>query len=87
MSALFASGHAVDLVLAVLLLEAIVLIVRGRATMLIALLPGVFILLGLRAALTQAGWPWVAAALAASFPAHLADLYRRRDERSAADLK
>ena len=79
MSAFFASGHAVDLVLAVLLVEAVVLVARRRATMLTALLPGVFILLGLRAALTQAGWPWVAAALAASFPAHLVDLYRRRD--------
>lgn len=42
------------------------------------LLPGALMLLALRAALTGAGWPWVAAALLLSFPAHLADLARRR---------
>lgn len=42
------------------------------------LLPGALMLLALRAALTGAGWPWVAAALALSFPAHLADLARQR---------
>jgi hypothetical protein len=35
-------------------------------------------LLALRAALTGLAWPWIALALAASFPAHLADLARRR---------
>lgn len=42
------------------------------------LLPGALMLLALRAALTGSGWPWVAAALTLSFPAHLADLVRRR---------
>ena len=41
------------------------------------LLPGALMLLALRAALTGAGWPWIALALAASFPVHLADLARR----------
>lgn len=79
MTALFASGHAVDIVLAVMLIEAIALIVRGRAaaTIVLAFLPGALILLAVRAALTGAGWPWVALALAGSFPAHLADLRRR----------
>ena len=80
MTALFASGHAVDVVLAVMLVEMALLIGRGRrpaATVALAFAPGVLILLALRAALTGAGWPWVAAALAASFPAHLADLRRR----------
>ena len=79
MSALFASGHAVDIVLAVILIEAIVLIARRRnaATIVLALLPGAMILLGVRAALTGAGWPWVALALAASFPLHVLDLRRR----------
>ncbi len=80
MTALFASGHAVDVVLAVMLVEMVVLIGRGRrpaATVVLAFAPGVLILLAVRAALTGAGWPWVAAALAASFPAHLADLRRR----------
>ncbi len=79
MSALFASGHAVDIVLAVMLIEMIVLIARrGKAaTIILAFLPGALILLAVRAALTGAGWQWVALALAASFPAHLADLRRR----------
>lgn len=79
MTGLFASGHAVDIVLAVMLAEAAFLIVRGRdaATVGLAFLPGALILLAVRAALTGAGWPWVALALAASFPAHLADLHRR----------
>ncbi|WP_232089654.1 hypothetical protein [Sphingomonas sp. HMP6] len=41
------------------------------------LLPGALMLLALRAALTGGGWPWIALALAASFPAHLADIARR----------
>ncbi len=79
MTWLFASGHAVDIVLAVMLVEAAVLIARrgAAATIVLAFLPGALILLAVRAALTGAGWPWVALALAASFPAHLADLHRR----------
>lgn len=41
------------------------------------LLPGALMILALRAALTGAAWPWVAAPLALSFPVHLADLRRR----------
>lgn len=80
MSALFASGRAVDIVLMVMLVEAAVLIFRRRtaaATIVLAFLPGALILLGVRAALTGAGWQWVALALAASFPAHLLDVRRR----------
>nr|WP_295663100.1 hypothetical protein [Polymorphobacter sp.] len=79
MSALFASGHAVDIVLAVMLVEMIVLIVlRSKAaTIIVAFLPGALILLAVRAALTGAGWQWIALALAASFPAHIADMRRR----------
>jgi hypothetical protein len=86
MSELFASGHAVDIVLAVLAAEVLVLSNRRTrrvgerhrgATMIIAALPGIFLLLALRAALTGADWIWIALWLAASFPAHLADLRRR----------
>ena len=79
MTALFASGHAVDVVLAVMLAEVAVLVARGRPalTTSLAFAPGALILLALRAALVGAEWPWVAAALAASFPAHLLDLHRR----------
>jgi hypothetical protein len=38
---------------------------------------GAGVLLALRAALTGAGWPWVAAGLSASLVAHLFDLARR----------
>ncbi|WP_010162327.1 hypothetical protein [Sphingomonas sp. PAMC 26617] len=41
------------------------------------LLPGALMMLALRAALTGAVWWWIALALAASFPAHLADLMRK----------
>ena len=77
----FRSGHAVDFVLGVVVLEFVVLSVRRRGPVLnrvLALAPGACLLLALRAALTGAGWPWVALALAASFPFHLADLFRRR---------
>ena len=77
MSWFFASGHAVDLVLAVLAIEALWLWSRGRGDLLGALLPGALVVLGLRAALTGAGWPIVALWLAASFPAHIHDLRRR----------
>ncbi len=80
MTWLFASGHAVDIVLAVMLVEAIALIARGRAatTVVFALLPGALMLLALRGALVGAAWPWIALALGASFPVHLADLRPRR---------
>ncbi len=77
----FASGHAIDVVLAVLGFELIYLIGARRTDMssaLLALLPGAMMVLAARAALTGADWPWVAAALAASLPVHLADLRRRR---------
>jgi hypothetical protein len=75
----FASGHAVDLVLAVLALEAVWLIASRKSLVdvLVMLLPAALILLGLRAALAGMAWPWIAAPLALSFPAHLLDLRRR----------
>ena len=51
---------------------------KGLVDRALALLPGVFMLLALRASLTGAPWPWIAAPLAASFPFHIADLARRR---------
>lgn len=78
---LFASGAAADIVLGVFVAEAIYLItVRHRAAVdvLLALAPGVFFVLALRAALTQQKWEWVAIFIAASLPFHLADLRRRK---------
>lgn len=80
MTWLFASGHAVDVVLVVLLGEAFALIGRrhaSAATIALALLPGALILLAVRAALTGGTWPWVALPLAASLPVHLLDVRRR----------
>jgi hypothetical protein len=83
MNALISSGRIVDVILVVLILEALFLALRhgassGRVmTLLIAASPGVFLLLALRVALTGGGWPWIAVWLTASFPAHLADLWRR----------
>ena len=84
MGALFASGRAVDLVLLVLAAEWAWLTwrpgsPRGRTVdRALALLPGACLLLALRAALTGAPWPWVAAGVTASLPFHLADVARRR---------
>ncbi len=80
LSAFFASGHAVDLVLVVIAIEAIWLTATRRMSIWSAVLvlgPGVFILLGVRAALVGANWWWISLALLASFPLHLLDLHRR----------
>ena len=54
MNALFASGHALDIVIVVIIAEFIWLVAKGRNATAVALLllPAVFILLALRAALT-----------------------------------
>lgn len=83
---LFSQGHAVDLILLVIVAEFVFLSTRRRRfghrpsmiDRVLAFAPGVCLLLALRAALTGAGWVWVALALAASFPVHIADLVRRR---------
>jgi hypothetical protein len=80
------SGHAVDLVLAVVAGEFALLCWRGRSQgrassmidVFFTLAPGACLLLALRAALTGAGWVWIATFLALSFPIHIIDLARRR---------
>ena len=78
----FASGHAADLVLAVLVLESVWLKKRGwRLAKIVGLVgPAVFIVLALRAALVGASWEWVATLLALSLPLHLIDLRGRMTE-------
>ena len=80
MSEFFASGHAVDVVLGFMVLEAIWLIARSRAALTVCLMlaPGALMLLALRAALTEADWYWIALPLTVSLPLHLADLRHRR---------
>ena len=80
---LFARGHAVDLMLAVLAAEGAWLVARGRRDVLPALWPAVPILLALRVALTGGSWPWVAGWLALSLPIHLYDLRRRLTSESS----
>ncbi len=85
MASLFASGHAIDLILAVMLLEFAWLSWRAKpgrrpkrmVRLLFALAPGALIALALRCALTGMAWPAIALLLAASFPFHIADLRRR----------
>ncbi len=80
MSWLFASGHAVDIVLAVIAVELVWLMARGKGgvDVLVRLGPGVLMLVALRAALVGLDWRWVALPLLLSFPVHLADLARTR---------
>jgi hypothetical protein len=85
MADFFTSGHVVDFIIAVLVVEGLALIffrrgnsAPGRITnIIVAALPGICLLMALRAALTGAGWMFIALWLVLSFPAHLADLWRR----------
>ena len=85
MSDLFANGRVVDLILALVAIEAILLAWFRRATgrgvspgdLLWNLLAGCCLLLALRSALIGAAWPWIALPLSMAFVAHLADLRRR----------
>lgn len=79
------SGRAVDVVLAVIAVEFVGLVWLGRGRTgrtaldwFFALMPGVMLLLALRAALVGLEWPWIASLIALSFPFHLIDLWRRR---------
>ena len=82
MTELFTSGRIVDVILALMVLEGIVLVVYHRATgrgiapsgLLANMLAGGCLLLALRVALTGASWHWIALSLAAALLAHLADL-------------
>lgn len=87
MTEFFASGSAVDVVLAVLAIEALWLKWRGNQwkDILPALLPAVLMMVALRAALTGQPWYLVSIALTLAFPVHLYDLHRRKMLRSRSD--
>ena len=82
MQQLVASGRIVDLILVLVAVELVVFgyikARRGSGITWRALLPnllaGAALLLALRAAITGAAWPWIAAWLAAAGLAHVADL-------------
>lgn len=80
MSWLFASGHAVDLVLVFMLLEGAWLVARRWSvlTVFLMLAPGALMLLALRAALVGLPWYWISLPLTVSLPLHLADVRHRR---------
>ncbi len=73
------SGLAIDIVLAVLVIELVILWRGGWSfgDAILLLLPAALILAALRAAVIDAHWIWIVVPLALAFPAHLADLRRR----------
>jgi RsiW-degrading membrane proteinase PrsW (M82 family) len=83
--AFFASPHLIDAILVLTAFEAAIVVLWHRrsgrgptpAVIVRMLLPGAFLLLALRAALADAAWPWVPAALTAALVAHLIDLASR----------
>lgn len=85
MAAFFASGHVADLILLVLLAEAVVLLAWRRRTgrgpapraVLALVLPGAALVLALRLALTGAWWGWIGLALFGALITHLYDLAQR----------
>lgn len=85
MAELLASGRLVDLIIALVVIEAIALfiyrLVSGRGIALSDLLPnilaGAFLLIALRFALSDGGWMIISLSLAAAGVAHVIDLTRR----------
>lgn len=85
MADLFASGRLVDLILVLVVIEAVALILYWRRTrrgvapldLLPSLSAGAFLLLALRVTLTDGGWQTASACLAAAGLAHLTDIGRR----------
>lgn len=81
-SGIIASGRIADLVLGLLVLEAVLLLAYRRRTgrgipaavLLPNLLAGACLVLALRGALTGAHWGWTALALLAALAAHLLDI-------------
>jgi hypothetical protein len=85
----FTSGHSIDLVLALIGVEAILLMVlwrKGRCPLpprstLLILAPGTCLLLAARAALAGADWAWVSSLFLVALVIHLIDLRQRWQER------
>ena len=92
--AFFIDGSIADLVLAVMLIEAAVLLAFSRrgtsrlsaASIMSALLPGFFLALALRAAFVRAGWLWIALALIGALITHLVDMRMRFQSRPVTSL-
>jgi len=73
-------AHLIDFILLLTALEAVFIVLAGGLTapaVACLLVPGVCLMLALRAALAGAAWPYVPAALLAALIAHLIDLRDR----------
>ncbi len=85
MSSLFASGHIIDAILVLTLLECLLIAGyharTGRgpepAPFVANVLSGVCLMAALRCALTGAWWGWISLCLLGSLAMHLLDLKRR----------
>ena len=85
MEALLLSGRLLDGILCLIVIEGIVIIVAHRYnrarpspwTLIPNLISGAALMLGLRLALSQAAWFWLALCLGCSLLAHLTDLIMR----------
>jgi hypothetical protein len=85
----FLSGHVADMILAVMLVEGVYRSYRHSVTgegwspsrIFASLAPGACLVLALRAALTGAGWQWMALTLSLSGVAHAIDGWLRRLDR------
>jgi hypothetical protein len=75
-----ASGNAMAVIIGIVIIEILVLglWLKGRAgPLVLGLIPGLCLMLALRAALSDHGAPWVILWITASLPFHLIDLYGR----------
>lgn len=84
MDSLFANGRIVDVVIAFMAVEAIALLMAqrwgsrlGKLDIVLLLVPGLCLLLAMRAALSGDGWQIMAGWLVAALIAHVGDLARR----------
>jgi hypothetical protein len=80
LQSLFTSGHIMDLVVALIVFEILLLALRRPAALpaaLPSLCAGLGLALGLRAVLVGAGWPWLLVCVAGSGIAHGFEVRRR----------
>lgn len=85
MAQLFTSGRIADILLAIIVIEAVAISAYWRATgrgiaprdLLPNLIAGAMLVLALRFALVGMDWTWIAGALAAAGAASVVDLKRR----------
>jgi O-antigen ligase len=85
MTALFGSGHAIDLVIAVLAAEGLLLWVvlrRGHLLPLPTLAAGLGLLIAWRVAHSGGGWVWIALPLSIAGLVHGWDLWQRWPRRT-----